>query len=285
MMYPKLKIYLDVSRPRFWIYIIGPVLLVLASLVDFSALASLSFPVPILFLILYLTYPVNLLIYGVNDIADRDTDAFNFKKGTYENLLESQQVKALIKMIVFTNLPFLLLVFYLPFNSIIQLLLFWFFSIFYSLKPIRAKAIPFLDSIFNVLYILPAISVYFALGGTDLNYFLVIAGILWVMAMHAYSAVPDIESDKQAGLKTSATLLRKTPTLIWCFVLYLGSAIISSYVIGFIAYILFVPYGVLMFLSMKTHGNEALLSLYKYFPYLNTICGMILFLYILLQRI
>ena len=81
------KIHLKVSRPRFWIYIIGPVLLVLASFLNISK--------DLLLLILYLTYPANLLIYGVNDIADRDTDALNIKKGSYEHLLQLKEIKSL----------------------------------------------------------------------------------------------------------------------------------------------------------------------------------------------
>ena len=271
------KIHLKVSRPRFWIYIIGPVLLVLASFLNISK--------DLLLLILYLTYPANLLIYGVNDIADRDTDALNIKKGSYEHLLQLKEIKSLMFAILITNLPFLFLLPSLPFNAVISMCLFWFFSIFYSLKPIRAKAIPFVDSIFNILYIFPAIAVYFTLGGTNINYFVITAGTLWVMAMHAYSAIPDIDSDKQANLKTSATVLGKNLGLAWCFILYFGSAVLSSFTIGFISYILLIPYALLMILSMKTRNDAELLSIYKYFPYLNTLSGMILFFYIILQRI
>jgi 4-hydroxybenzoate polyprenyltransferase len=35
---------------------------------------------------------------------------------------------------------------------------------------------------------------------------LIIACIVWNMSMHAYSAIPDIEVDKKAGISTVATL-------------------------------------------------------------------------------
>jgi 4-hydroxybenzoate polyprenyltransferase len=259
--------------------------LVLASILDFRNLTIINIPYIVLILIFYFTYPANLLIYGVNDIADRDTDLLNDKKGSYENLLQLKDVKLLLFTIAIANIPFVFLLFNLPYSAVVSIFLFWFFSIFYSLKPIRAKAIPFIDSIFNILYIFPAITVYFALGGNNLNFYIIAAGTLWVMAMHAYSAIPDIDSDKQANLKTSATILGKNGALIWCFILYLGSAILGSFIIGGIAYLLFLPYAIMMIFSAKTKNSNELLGIYKYFPYINTLCGMILFFYIVLQRI
>ena len=37
-----------------------------------------------------------------------------------------------------------------------------------------------------------------------------------VMAMHCYSAIPDIEPDKQAGLVTTAVYLGKQNSLLYC---------------------------------------------------------------------
>jgi 4-hydroxybenzoate polyprenyltransferase len=36
---------------------------------------------------------------------------------------------------------------------------------------------------------------------------LIIAAIDWAIAMHAYSAIPDIKADSEAGISTVATLL------------------------------------------------------------------------------
>ena len=71
------------------------------------------------------------------------------------------------------------------------------FSLIYSLPPIRAKAVPFFDGITNILYVLPGIMAYLVLH-SDLSRPLVIAAWAWVMAMHAYSAIPDIEADTKA---------------------------------------------------------------------------------------
>ena len=64
---------LRVSRPRFWMYLLGPFMIALAA-------TSLRPPVEVWLLGLYLTLPANLLIYGVNDLFDVETDRLNPKK-------------------------------------------------------------------------------------------------------------------------------------------------------------------------------------------------------------
>ena len=73
---------LKTSRPRFWIYLIGPILIAFAA-------SGLQFSPLLILLGLYATLPANLLIYGVNDIFDRDTDALNAKKSGYERRLDT----------------------------------------------------------------------------------------------------------------------------------------------------------------------------------------------------
>ena len=63
-----------ISRPVLWINTIGSGLVAVwltGALFDLRALP----------IILWLTLPFNLLIYGVNDIYDQDTDATNPRKG------------------------------------------------------------------------------------------------------------------------------------------------------------------------------------------------------------
>jgi lycopene elongase/hydratase (dihydrobisanhydrobacterioruberin-forming) len=46
------------------------------------------------------------------------------------------------------------------------------------------------------------------------------------MAMHAYSAIPDIQPDTEAGLTTTAVYLGKQGTLIYCGLLWVAAAIL-----------------------------------------------------------
>ena len=68
---------LYISRPVLWINTVGPAVVgmwLTGGLWRWEALP----------LLLWLTLPFNLLIYGVNDVFDRETDARNPRKGSLE---------------------------------------------------------------------------------------------------------------------------------------------------------------------------------------------------------
>ena len=262
------------SRPRFWIYVLGPFLVGLAA----GARAPQDFlSLPILGFGLYFMLPANLLIYGVNDIFDYETDILNSKKTNYETLVSPQERPFLWRAIAMTNLPFALLLPFVPRFGLMAIIAVLFFSFFYSAPPIRAKARPILDSSFNVLYIFPGAFAYFLIGGVAFSFQLFFAAWSWAMAMHAYSAVPDISSDRAANLRTVATLCGFRGTLVLCLLLYVSSAILSFSVLGAIAAALGVLYAGLMLLSLQAKTESELLRVYKFFPLINTLSGMALF--------
>lgn len=266
---------LTISRTRFWIYLIGPAIIG-ASLTFTNQFLLLSL------LLIYFTLPANLLIYGVNDLADFDTDALNPKKDSFENRLKKSDKKLLINSIILTNTPFIpIFIWFGNWQMFFAWLIFLFFGIFYSLPPIRAKAIPFLDGFFNLLYIMPAIIGYFAFGGENLNPIWIFAGILWCIGMHAYSAIPDIESDQKAGLKTIATQLGYNKTLIYswfCLVFPTLLFLQISYFSLFAA----LAYTLLIWQSRQ---QKSIFSMYKIFPLINSTLGFMLFLILILERI
>jgi 4-hydroxybenzoate polyprenyltransferase len=277
------KTLLRISRPRFWIYLLGPFLTGLAANGFFESIF------PLIIFGAYFTFPANLLIYGVNDIFDYQTDLLNDKKQGYESFVRPADRKALWTAIALTNLPFLI-----PFviagafwpYSIIGILGFLFFGIFYSAPPIRAKARPFFDSIFNILYLLPGLFGYLIYNSpayVDIS--LLIAAGFWCMAMHAYSAVPDIQADRGANLRTIATLLGRNRTLWLCLCLYGSAAVLSVHALGMLAYTLGIIYVGLMALSMKTRSDHELFRYYTWFPRINTVAGFALFIFALMYRV
>lgn len=267
---------LTISRPRFWIYLIGPYVIALAAAGSWPDMTLLLFG-------LYLTLPANLLIYGVNDIFDRETDRLNSKKQGYEMLLADKNIRPIAWTIAATNLPFLLyLAISLPPSANLWLLVFVITGVGYSLPPIRAKARPVFDSLFNILYVAPAFAVYSAATGQLPPLVAIIAATLWCMAMHAYSAVPDIKADAAAKTATVATLLGRQPTLWLCGLAYTAAAGLSYNLIGWPALIGGAVYLVLIVLSLRTNTNKQLFRLYTWFPIVNTVLGAGLFFAILL---
>lgn len=271
-----------VSRPRFWIYLFGPFLVGAASAMVYSAG---SFTLTAIILGIYFTLPANLLIYGINDIFDFDTDVLNDKKGSYEPLTPKSDHYRLLRDICLSNLPFLPLLAWLNLETCVSLGLFLFMGIFYSAPPIRAKARPFLDSSFNALYVMPGVAGYFVFGGQHLSPPLLIAAILWSAAMHAYSAAPDIEADTKANISTIATALGARGTLWLCLLAYALAGTITGLVAGPIGWLGLGVYVLLMLLSLRALNHGGLMQIYKKFPLINTLMGALLFFSILLKSL
>lgn len=262
-------------------YIFGPFLVGLAaSVVDCKSLLDWR----TLIFGLYFLFPANLLIYGINDIFDYETDKLNAKKEEYETAVEPDRRKFLWTAILIFNVPFIAAAFFLAEKGIYGLIGFLFFSIFYSATPIRAKTKPFLDSAFNVLYIFPAVFAYQMLTGENPSWQGVLAGGIWTAAMHAYSAVPDVEPDKKAGMNTIATHLGGTATIILCLALYLVSAVLAFQYVGFLSVVLGIVFGLIMLISLKMNQTGEVFKVYKYFPLVNTIAGFLLFWKIFLPK-
>ncbi|MBC7708151.1 UbiA family prenyltransferase, partial [Polaromonas sp.] len=147
----------------------------------------------------------------------------------------------------------------------------------YSLPPVRAKARPVFDSLFNILYVAPAFAVYSAATGQLPSVLAIAAATLWCMAMHAYSAVPDIKADAASRTATVATLFGRQPTLWLCGLAYTAAAGLSYALIGWPALIGGAVYLALIVLSLRTDTNEQLFRLYTWFPIVNTVLGAGLF--------
>jgi 4-hydroxybenzoate polyprenyltransferase len=269
------------SRPRFWMYVFGPYIVGLVA--GAGHYSQLQTPLVLLFGLFFL-FPANILIYGINDIFDYETDKDNAKKTEYETLVPPDERATIWRIVLVFNLPFLLLPTQVNQQSVATIAAFLFFSIFYSAPPIRAKTKPILDSAFNVLYILPGIFGYFLAGGTQLNGALVIAAWCWAMAMHAYSAVPDITADRQNGLNTVATYLGFYGTLVVCTLLYVAAAMLSFRVLGRLSPLLAVLYVFLMHRSVASQSEEGVLRIYKVFPLVNTLCGAAIFWAVALSK-
>ena len=267
-----------ISRPRFWLYTAGPYLL--GTLAVIHRPTNISWQSVALFV--FFLFPANLLIYGVNDVYDYETDKHNPKKAGYERLMapESRLLFAIYTGLVLA--PFIFLLPLLRSNTLLSLAGFFFFSIFYSAPPIRAKARPVLDMSFNVLYVFPGIAAYWVAGGIHLSPPIIIAATFWCMAMHAFSAIPDIEADRAAHLSTVATLLGLNPTLVLCTILYSISGLLVFPTLGATALVLGGAYASLMALSWRAPAN--LFSIYRLFPYLNGLAGMLITLTLLLNR-
>lgn len=272
------KYLIKVSRPRFWHYTVGPFLI--GSLIAFHGNAVPMFLSKDFWIwTLYFLLPANFLIYGVNDVGDQDTDMLNPKKNSYETKFENSKFLVFLVLFFLCTIPFLFLT-----NSWAEkfwLFVFWFFSIFYSIEPIRAKAKAFLDSAFNFLYVVPGIFAYIYFSGSsdffNINWLIVLAATFWCMAMHTFSAIPDIKADSDSNLNTTAVFLGNKGASIYCLWLFIAATALGILTLSWAILILGIPYFIAMIINYKIDNLQFSFKLYKYFPTYNLLVGFLLF--------
>jgi len=203
-------------------------------------------------LILWLTLPFNLLIYGVNDIFDQDTDALNPRKGSIEGArIEPREVRLIAWGVAVSNLPFLAyFAIALPPAAIAVIALYAGVFVCYSAPPLRFKQRPFLDSLSNAAYGLPLLFMPLALDAQPV--WPAVAGLLaWSVAKHAFDAVQDIEEDRQVGITTTAVLLGARGTAVWSGAWWLASTALFATVSLPVAAVNLVIAGALVVLLLR----------------------------------
>lgn len=273
--------FFKISRPRFWFYLAGPFLLGFVSSAD-SVYEFLTARFWLLFL--YFLLPANFMLYGINDLFDTDTDILNSKKINFENKAVGLE-KSLTKVGVVISLLFVLVpLLLLNSKSLILFLLFLFLSVFYSAVPFRFKSRPVLDFMSNVLYMLPGLIIFYDKTGALPNIFVILSASFWIFAMHLLSAVPDIEPDFKAGVKTSAVYFGAQKSLWICFIFWSISFLFALFAMGVVA-VLFVVYPLLAFYLAINYNNARLFKIYWLYPYINVCFGFLLFVYLGLRFI
>jgi 4-hydroxybenzoate polyprenyltransferase len=176
--------------------------------------------------------PYNLLMYGVNDVFDYESDLTNPRKGGLEGaLLEPKYHAATLWISTSLAAPFV--IYLLVAGSLFSgalLLLVLFSVVAYSAKHLRFKEIPVLDSFTSALHFIGPMLFGLALAGTSLIGEVVImatiAFFLWGMASHAFGAVQDIRADKEASIASIATFFGASLTVKLAFGAYLLAALV-----------------------------------------------------------
>ncbi|SDM60791.1 4-hydroxybenzoate polyprenyltransferase [Halogranum gelatinilyticum] len=263
-----LRYLLKLSRPRFWLYLAGPVVVGVAFAAETPS--DLFAPVAVA-LFAYFLLPANVLLYGVNDVFDADVDEANPKKDEKEvryggGLLVPAAVVAsgLLGLATFAITPPV---------AWPWLAGFFVLGVQYSAPPLRFKTTPFLDSVSNGLYILPGVAAYAALAGTNPPLAAVAGGWLWTMGMHTFSAIPDIEPDREAGIRTTATYLGESRTYWYCAACWLAAAVAFG-TLDWRAGALLLAYPVAVFAIVRSSVDVA--RAYWWYPALNTVVGMVM---------
>lgn len=269
-----------ISRPVLWINTIGSGLVAVW-------LTGALFDVRALPVLIWLTLPFNLLIYGVNDVFDQGTDATNPRKGSIEGArIRQSEVRLILWAVAVTNVPFLVaFLVTLPPLATAAILLYAVVFVCYSAPPLRFKARPWFDSLSNAAYALPLVIVPFALG--DEPVWPAAVGLMaWSVAKHAFDAVQDIVEDRDAGITTTAVRLEPRGTALWSGAWWLVSTVLFALVSLPVAAVNLLIAGVLVVRLLRDPMPETGHRLYPLsvaFPYIaGSFAGVLLLVSIVL---
>ena len=259
---------LRLSRPRFWLYLAGPAMVGVVYAVE--SVGELFTPLTV-GLVAYFLVPANAFLYGVNDVFDADIDEENPKKADKE--VRYQGGRDVVAVVVGSGVLAVAVLPLLPTRAVVGMLVFLALAIEYSAPPFRFKTKPLLDSLSNGLYLLPGVVAYAAVADAYPPTAALVGAWLWTMAMHTFSAIPDIEPDRAAGVRTTATVLGQRWTYGYCGVVWLAAAVAFAAVHPFLGSLLGI-YPV--FLAGVALSDVDVDRAYWWFPILNTAVGAVL---------
>ncbi len=208
---------LKISRPGLWFPTVW------IYLVPFSNQEAFWRTFPFWLGLLFVTFPLNYLVYGLNDFNDVYADAVNDRKGNF--LFGAKAPKAKLK-----NVPLKIAVIMLPFMAVftfmagtqmfLLLLLMVGMNIVYNFKPFRLKERPPFEILIQIGYVVTALFSVELNNLPQLPWQTLIYLSLFAFQAHIAGEIMDIEPDIKAGKRTTATLLkRKKAKMIMLFLL------------------------------------------------------------------
>lgn len=247
---------------------------------------------PLIIGTLFFLIPYNLALYGINDVFDYESDIRNPRKGGIEGMREERALHPLILIAsVIVPLPFV--IYLLTVGSVaskIILLAVLFFVVAYSLKGLRFKEKPVLDSVTSSLHFVGPL--VYALSLTTFaadSWKILAAFFLWSLASHAFGAVQDIIPDRAGGLYSIATFFGARATVRACVGLYMIAAAVISFVLPFGPFVglvgLLYAANALPYLQVTDAGSASTNRAWRRFIWLNLIAGFVVTLVLIIGAI
>jgi 4-hydroxybenzoate polyprenyltransferase len=233
---------------------------------------------------LYFLVPYNLLMYGLNDVFDYESDLRNPRKGGIEGVVLSRRWHRLtVLAAIAANVPFLAyLVAAGTAGSTAVLAVSVFAVVAYSAPRLRFKERPLLDSVTSSThFVSPAVfGLVLAGGEPSRGAVAALAGFfLWGMASQAFGAVQDVEADRAAGIASVATWLGAARTVRLAMALYAAAGVVVALAgwPGGLAGLLALPYlaSVAPYRSVSDADCERAHAGWQRFLWLNFVTGFL----------
>ena len=239
---------------------------------------------------LFFLIPYNLLMYGVNDVFDYESDMRNPRKGGIEGAITPKKFH---KLIIWTSgllcVPFVLTLMLLgTLTSNIILLILIFFVVAYSINGLRFKEKPFLDSITSSIHFVGPLVYALTLTNSLLMASVYVAAFfLWGIASHSFGAVQDIVPDKEANIGSIATVLGARTTVRFSFICYSLAIILCatqnyySFIVGLFGCLYLLNIWPYVYISEDTSSLAR--AGWKRFIWINYIVGAVITICLILH--
>ncbi|CAB4559187.1 MAG: prenyltransferase [Actinobacteria bacterium] len=181
---------------------------------------------------LFFLIPYNLLMYGINDVFDYESDLRNPRKGGIEGaLLDPKWHAVTVQAAVWSCVPFVVYLTVIGTSSSTSWLYLTLFAVVaYSAKGLRFKEKPFLDSITSSLHFVGPVIFGLSLAEVNLGQpqilIAIVAFFLWGVASHAFGAVQYVLADREGGIASIATVIGARATVRVALAAYVVAALL-----------------------------------------------------------
>ena len=180
----------------------------------------------------FVTFPLNYLVYGLNDYNDYEADEINDRKGNWLFGAKStpKQLQPIPKKVAYVILPFIVAFTIISGLTMLWLLVFMVLvNLVYNFKPFRLKERPPFEICIQIGYVFTA---FFSVVLNDLNMLpwqTILYLTLFAFQAHIAGEIMDIEPDIQAQKRTTATLIGRRNTKLVMLLLL----VVETYILWF----------------------------------------------------
>ncbi len=240
---------------------------------------------------LFFLIPYNLAMYGINDVFDYESDLRNPRKGGAEGaLLDRSAHRRTLVAAVVTTVPFVvyLVIVGSPLSWLV-LAISLFAVVAYSVKGLRFKEVPFLDSLTSSTHFTSPALYGLVLAGATFTpplWFVLLAFFLWGIGSHAFGAVQDVMPDREGGISSIATAIGAAATVRLAIVAWAlaGVAMLFTPWPGPLAAVLALPYiaAAAPFWSISDERSGEANRGWRRFLWINYACGFVVTMLLIL---
>lgn len=239
---------------------------------------------------LFFLIPYNLLMYGINDVFDYESDLLNARKGGVEGaVLDRSHHRFVLWAAIVATAPFVA-VLATQGNAAANVILVvsLFAVVAYSAPGLRFKERPFLDSLTSSTHFVSPAVYGLALAAvqaqshwevvfTPAIWAFLLAFFLWGIASHAFGAVQDILPDREGRIASIGTVLGARFTTWFAFLAYAAAGVLMLWTAAPFASVLAVPYLANVAPSLRiTDATSAKANAgWKRFLWLNYLTGFL----------